>query len=241
MITYNAIIVKIGGKILEKLENIESTITQFKHLINKNIIQRVIIIPGGGSNVNFIRELDKKLSIGDDLAHWMSIYAMNLNGIKINERFSDIKCINDYHQLLKSNEPFSIFLPFDYLKFSDKLPHSWDITSDSIALYLAYKLKLNECYLIKDVDGIFNDKKQIISNIRAQEYIDFKKAKMLANIGNLREIKKSKPIDNYLPSLINKYEVECIILNGSKGKSRILNYFNGSQSKEKVYTKISFN
>ena len=90
-----SIIVKIGGRILENRENFESTLSQFKSLINDDILQKVIIIPGGGSRADFIRSMDDKLSIGDDLAHWMAIYAMNYNGVKLCEKFSELNCIDN--------------------------------------------------------------------------------------------------------------------------------------------------
>ncbi|GAI77890.1 unnamed protein product, partial [marine sediment metagenome] len=51
------IIVKIGGKILENSESIESTISQLKGILHRNsLISKIIIIPGGGSYANFIRK-----------------------------------------------------------------------------------------------------------------------------------------------------------------------------------------
>ena len=237
----SSLIAKIGGKILENPEDLDFTISQFKLLLKKKIIQQIIIIPGGGKFSNFIREIDDKLDIGDDLAHWMAIYAINQSGKMLNKEYPNIEITDNFKELQKFKNPLSIFLPFNYLYQTDELPHSWDVTSDSISLYLAHKLELNECYLIKDVDGIINDKNQVIKELSIMEYKNLKKLDMLANIRtNHEDLKRSKPTDQYSLTLIDKYKITCIILNGTNKKSRILSYFERSKNSDNIYTRINF-
>jgi len=219
---HNKAVFKIGGKILENSKNLECTISQLKKLYEDNTLQKIIIIPGGGSYANFIRSLDKKLVLGDDLAHWMAIFSMDYNG-------KDLKLL------------FPIFLPYNYLKKKDELPHSWDVTSDSIAIYIANKLNLNECYLIKDIEGIHNKNNEVIKEISTIQYRELKKSGGLVEIGlNQYNLKKSKPIDSYLLTLIDKYKISCILLNGTLKNSRIINYFKNNELENQVYTKINF-
>jgi len=239
------ILVKIGGKILEKRVDLDSTISQLKVLIEKKIFRKIIIIPGGGSLANFIRGLDDKLKIGDDLAHWAAIYAMDYNGIELSKNYSDLELTNDFIRLQnrlieKSNRFIIIFLPFNFLHQNDELPHRWEVTSDSITLHLACKLNLKECFLIKDVDGIYiKDQSDVIQEISTKEYRNLEKHGKLAEIQtNIVNFKRSKPIDNYMLTLIGKYEITCVILNGTASKSRILNFFTASNQSNKAYTKI---
>ncbi|GAH20558.1 unnamed protein product, partial [marine sediment metagenome] len=57
---------------------------KLKKLYEDNTLQKIIIIPGGGSYANFIRSIDKKLVLGDDFAHWMAIFSMDYNGKDLN-------------------------------------------------------------------------------------------------------------------------------------------------------------
>ncbi len=237
------IIAKIGGKIFENHENLEYTLNQFKKLLyEKKVIDKLIIIPGGGSYANFIRILDRKLDIGDDLSHWMAIFAMNCNGDAISREYKDIKCIKDIEELKESNEFISIFLPFDFIFQTDELPHSWSVTSDSLAIYIASILKLNHCFLIKDIDGIFI-KNQIepIQEISTKEYEKLRKDNKLAEFQTQYDnLKKSYPIDLYSLKLTNDFKTSCIILNGSFNSKRIIEFFDDSiNQKEKIYTKIT--
>ena len=80
------------------------------------------------------------------------------------------KLIND-----NESKQILIFGPYNYLSNEDVLPHSWEVTSDSITLFLAYKLKLDVCYLIKDIDGIFlMDKPFPVTEISTKDYNNYK-------------------------------------------------------------------
>jgi len=242
-----SIIVKVGGKILENRDNIKSTLNQFKSLLSNEMLQKVIIIPGGGSLADFVRQIDDKLDIGDHLAHWMAIYAMNHNGIKLCNDFNEVNYTDNYDTLQtflqsESENGLFVFLPYDFISQEDQLPHNWEVTSDSITLYLAYKLKLKECYLIKDIDGIMineNGQEELIKEMTTSDYLKYKNSNRLESMTfGTNKFKKSQPLDSYLLSLIDKTKVSCVILNGIASKSGILEYFDISKTKNRSYTKI---
>jgi aspartokinase-like uncharacterized kinase len=184
--------------------------------------------------------LDQKFHIGNEISHWMAIYSMDINGKKISRYFPRVKRTKYLEEIEKTNRIFTIFLPYKFLHQDDMLPHSWDITSDSITLYLAYKLKLKVCYLIKDVDGIFDDKNRVIKNLTSK---DFLKLKGLGNLTKFKSkennIKLSRPIDPFLPTLIDQYKINCVILNGTYSNLRILKYFKIRNTQNKIYTLIT--
>lgn len=237
---YRTALFKIGGKIIEDFENLNSTISQLAQIYNEGLLERIIIIPGGGSFANFIRKIYSELKFTEEIAHWMGIISMNYNGLELNKKFPNVEIIENYERLIEKKKIFCIFLPYEYIKGNDKLPHSWDVTSDSISLFLAKELELNECYLIKDVDGILNNENQVIRAISASELTEMKKSGKLTQVGpsgnDLKE--QTTPIDPYITTLINKYKISCILLNGSKNTERIINYFKSSEVEEKVFTKI---
>ena len=238
---YKEAIFEIGGKILENSNNIKSTFSQLTQLYEEKILQKIIVIPGGGSLANFVRSLDEALQIGDDLAHWIAIYSMNYNGIMLNRKFPDLEIIEKLKTFQDAKQMFCIFLPYSFLREDDTLPHNWDVTSDSIALYIANKLKLSHCFLIKNIDGIFNINKELIKSIPTFKYNELKSSNQIDNI--LEEdsnIKKSKPIDSHLLKLIEKYKTPCYILNGEPNNQRIVEFFNSAiPDEKKIYTKIS--
>jgi hypothetical protein len=54
-------------------------------------------------------------------------------------------------------EGVSILLPYNFLRENDELAHTWEVTSDTIAAYLAKALNAKELIKATDVDGISSD------------------------------------------------------------------------------------
>lgn len=231
---------KIGGKILEDFDNLNSTLSQLSQILDKKLIQKIILIPGGGTLANFIRKVYGELKFTEEIAHFMGIISMNYNGLELSKKFPDLQVIESFEKLQETSNTFCIFLPYEYLKENNKLPHSWDVTSDSIALFLAKELGLSECFLIKDVDGILDDEENVIKEITASNFKKMKDLGKLLNMkSNIEELKeRTNPIDPFIITLIEKYKISCIILNGCKNKTRIFNYFKSVSKEEKIYTKI---
>ncbi|MEJ2249529.1 MAG: hypothetical protein P8Y70_11450 [Candidatus Lokiarchaeota archaeon] len=242
----NVIVVKISGSILENEKNLDIVLDQLKEVLNNlNTLKCILIIPGGGSYANFIRKIDHRISLEKDLSHWEAIYAMEYNATQILKKFPNLFSINKPEQLLdilggnKNKKFLSIFLPFEYLYEKDELPHEWNVTSDSVTAYIAYKLGISQCFLIKNVDGIISKNGEIIREIASN---DLKTLIENSNLKKIRspnsEYKESQPIDSYILNIIRNFNINVIILNGSTNKSKILNYFLKSKDREKVYTKI---
>jgi aspartokinase-like uncharacterized kinase len=236
-----SVLFKIGGGILENHTNLSSTISQVEQLYNTNKIQKIVLIPGGGTPVNFIRKLYSELNFTEDVAHWMSIFSMNYNGIQLSEKFPHIKSIENSKKLKKESRSFCLFLPFQFLKKRDELPHSWEVTSDSIALYLTKKLGINKCILIKEVDGILNNNNQVIREINTSYFNNMRQSGKISQFeGVYNHLKTlSRPVDPYVIYLIEKYKMPCVILNGASKKHRILEFFDETiSSEEKICTII---
>jgi aspartokinase-like uncharacterized kinase len=239
--TQHFTIFKISGQILDNSKDLIHTIAQLTQLYEDNILQKILLIPGGGVLANFVREIYKEFNIGDDLAHWISIYSMNYNGNILRKKFPHIEIIEDLDLIKKKKRLFSIFLPYKELRKTDQLPHTWDLTSDSIAIYFANKLKLKECFLIKTVDGIIDKNNSIIQELNTRDYYKLKKEGGLAefNEESLYLKEQTKPIDRYLTQFIDSYKIDIILLNGVCPNLRILNYFTSSNEGDKIFTRFT--
>ncbi|MHA2181477.1 MAG: amino acid kinase family protein [Promethearchaeota archaeon] len=240
---YTSVLFKIGGKILENFEDLNSTISQLTQLFDRGRIQKIILIPGGGSLVNFIRKVYSELKFTEELGHWMGIISMNYNGIELGKKFPELDVIEDINRLKQLDRTLSIFLPYRFLKEIDKLPHSWDVTSDSITLFLAKELEIRHCFLIKDIDGILNKENYAIKELTTSEYKDLKESGELSEIKSAEgELKnQSRPIDSYLLTLIDKWKISSVILNGKSNNQRISDYFDESKSNsEKTFSIIKY-
>lgn len=239
---YRSIVIKISGKILEQKEDISSTISQLSGLFKAGILDKIVIIPGGGQKANFIRRMQDKIHFDEDLAHFMAIYAMNENGNSLHNRFPNIPIYTTLQQISDSKRVFCIFKPLDYLIAHDSLPHSWDITSDSISYFFASEISVDACILIKNVDGIFIGKERsLIREISTKTYKEYKNShKLTESFPQKEPLKNSTPIDDYLLDLIDKHHIPCFILNGKNSTQAIVNFFDFNQNINKKYTKLHY-
>jgi len=232
-------LVKIGGAILENKGAITSTISQLTELLNKmKVFRNIIIVPGGGSYANLIRYIDKRLNISDDLAHWEAILCMDKNAEALHQQFPSTLLCEEFSELsekikgIAKDSQVVIFKPFNYLYETDRLPHSWKVTSDSIALHIAFELALEKCFLIKNIDGIIDREGKVIKQLTVKNFKSLKDSKNLADIGKngYKQKQQSTPIDSYCLKLIERYKIPIVILNGTSSHPRITQFFNMSEN-----------
>ncbi|MDD1712729.1 MAG: uridylate kinase [Methanoregulaceae archaeon] len=141
------------------------------------------IVPGGGMFADAVR----KIPVHDDSAHWMAIAAMDQYGW-----FIASHGITATAHLQVPDRPV-VFLPYCSVHKTDPLPHSWDVTSDSIAAWVADRLGL-DLVLLKSVDGI------------------------LENGSLMQQVKtpvKTEVVDQFFIPFVLKKEVKTTIINGS--------------------------
>lgn len=199
-------IIKIGGSIIQN----QASKKLFEVLNGLRQHFSFVILPGGGAFANLVRDYYKNHQLSDDRAHWMAILCENILGFLILENLESGVPVFELSEIPNAIETSKIpvFLPFQHLFTQDPLPHSWDVTSDSIAAYLAETLQVQKLILIKDVDGIYSqDPKTSPKN--GMTFLD--RVNLNSNVlSNL----PSCCIDSYLPVLLKSYGRSCYIVNG---------------------------
>jgi hypothetical protein len=113
-----------------------------------------LIVPGGGPFADVVRELDRGLALGDDLAHWLAIGAMDLHAHLVAARLLRARVVHDPMDVASVPGDHALVLAaLDWLRRTDPLPHSWDVTSDSIAAWVARTIGASHLVLVKATDG----------------------------------------------------------------------------------------
>jgi aspartokinase-like uncharacterized kinase len=130
-------VIKIGGSLEKQIDPLLSVL--------RRCSIPALIVPGGGRFARMIR----KTGVDGEAAHWMAVAAMEQFGWLIASRGIQ------HSSVLHRPEASELFLPYLPLRQADPLPHSWNVTSDTIAAWVAYSLGL-DLILLKPVDGIFS-------------------------------------------------------------------------------------
>jgi len=179
------LVVKLGGSLHHQIPEIVP-------LLCKS--ERLLVVPGGGLFADVVRQEH----VSDDAAHWMAIAAM--------EQYAWVIASHGMKttDILAIPETTAVFLPYISMRQHDPLPHSWDVTSDSIAAWIAAELGI-ELLVLKSVDGIFLkgiNQEQVTTSI------------------------KNDVVDPFFIPFVLKHRIKTTIINGKSGES-IEKFLNG--------------
>ncbi len=177
------IVLKLGGSLIHRARELVKEITGYSSASG----EKVLIVPGGALFADAVR----KVNATEEAAHWMAVLAMEQYGYYLADG-SEARLVDS----LEIERGVSILLPYNLLKKKDELPHTWDVTSDTIAAWVALQLGAR---FIKatDVDGIY------INGVLEKEVY----AKELAG--------KETCVDAALPGFLIKNKMNCEVINGN--------------------------
>jgi len=111
----------------------------------------ILVVPGGGIFADAVREFDRTVGLSPDAAHWMAILAMDQYAHVLAERIPGARLIEEPGAVPQALTPsgVAVLAPSRWMRSADVLPHSWEVTSDSIAAFVAGALDAARLILIK--------------------------------------------------------------------------------------------
>ncbi|NOY11952.1 MAG: uridylate kinase [Archaeoglobi archaeon] len=189
------IVVKLGGSVAFSAGRVIAEL--------KETGKDVLIVPGGWRFADAVREL----SLDGDEAHWMAVLGMNMYGFYLS-RFAQVIEPESFDFEV---DGVRVLLPYLLMRRNDELPHSWDVTSDSIAIWVAERTGAEEIVKVTDVDGIFVNGR-LVERIRASE------------------IEGQTCLDPYAPRLLQDYGRDMFICNGL-AEGRVKDYIMKGRAK----------
>ena len=112
---------------------------------------RLLVVPGGGPFADAVREFDRRQPLSPDAAHWMAILAMDQYAHVLADRIPGAVMVEEAGAVngVLGEAGIAVLLPSRWLRAADVLPHSWDVTSDSIAAFVAGALDAARLVLLK--------------------------------------------------------------------------------------------
>jgi 5-(aminomethyl)-3-furanmethanol phosphate kinase len=116
----------------------------------------LLVVPGGGVFADAVRDQDQKFGLRSGTAHWMAILAMDQYGHLLADLMPGcalVRTLGEARARL-TREGVTVLLPSEPLRRADALPHSWSVTSDSIAAWLTGQVGAHLLVLLKDHHGM---------------------------------------------------------------------------------------
>jgi len=139
------IVIKLGGSLAQA-----NTLLHCLNRIEQQYHgQAVVIVMGGGDFANQVRVAQQQWQFDDNSAHAMAILAMQQMAWLVKGLKADFELVQSVNAMLPSSSKMMIWLPDVNELNNAGIPATWDISSDSLAAWLANTLSADELILIK--------------------------------------------------------------------------------------------
>ena len=141
-------VIKIGGG----LASIPGALARVCEAVGSAArVHRIVVVPGGGPFADAVRDFDRSLGLSPQTAHWMALLAMDQYGHVLADRIPGAMLLDEPGAVVENvaTGKVVVLAPSRWMRSSDVLPRSWDVTSDSVAAFVAGALDAARLILIK--------------------------------------------------------------------------------------------
>lgn len=162
------VVVKVSGNLITYPDRAKELLSRVYSYIKEHL---VILVPGGSVFADLVRSLQGSLGFSDEVAHWMAVKSMEVYGIYLSSLHKSLKPVERvdeaYEAFYEGRVP--LLMPYRILRESDKLPKTWSVTSDSIAIYIGCLMGADVVALSKVVDGLRGSDGYLIKSLKASD------------------------------------------------------------------------
>lgn len=139
-------IVKLGGSLATA-----ETLPLWLEMLDDYGRGNVVIVPGGGPFAELVLKSQEFWHFDDSSAHFMALLGMAQYGLMLSgmcPSLIPVEVESDMRQVLE-RDGVPIWLPTLMVNDDVSIEHSWDVTSDSLAAWLARRVKASHLLLVK--------------------------------------------------------------------------------------------
>jgi aspartokinase-like uncharacterized kinase len=114
----------------------------------------LLVVPGGARFADAVREADSRFALPATTSHRMAVLGMEQFGWLLSELIPGaVRCADLARARELGAGRTAVLLPAGLA--IDALPAAWEVTSDSIAAWVAGEVGAGRLVLVKEVDGLF--------------------------------------------------------------------------------------
>jgi 5-(aminomethyl)-3-furanmethanol phosphate kinase len=143
------IVVKLGGSLADS-----PCLAQWLRELTRNRSARFVVVPGGGPFADAVRVAQRAWQFSDPVAHAMAIGAMDQFGHMLCGIEAGAAPCSTLKQIGRvwGQSRLPVWLPARTMSRVNTLERSWDVTSDTIAAWLAQALGASGLLLVKSCE-----------------------------------------------------------------------------------------
>jgi aspartokinase-like uncharacterized kinase len=151
---------KLGGSLL----SLSDLGARTSRLFASRRESRPLLIIGGGDAADLVRRWDRAHHLAAETAHDLALAAMSLNESLVEKLLPGARIVADRQQAARSWGDNTLpilcarrFLSDEEAICDDPLPRTWEVTSDSIAAWVAIRWPAARLVLLKSTSDIHRD------------------------------------------------------------------------------------
>lgn len=146
-----ATVIKVGGHLLASQGALGKVVRALANAAERG--NSLLVVPGGGPFADTVRRIDQEIGLSPDAAHWMAILGMDQYAALLASRIPRARLVTEARAIAPARDAgfLPVLAPYLWLRNTDPLPHSWEVTSDSIAAWLAGQVGASRLVLVKPV------------------------------------------------------------------------------------------
>jgi aspartokinase-like uncharacterized kinase len=164
----------------------------------------LLVVPGGAGFADAVREADRRFSLPAATSHRMAILAMEQFGWLLSDLIPGAgRCTDLAGARALGAGHAAVLLPAGLPLGA--LPASWEVTSDSIAAWVAGQAGAGRLVLVKDVEGLFTRMPPSGEPIARLT---------LAELAAQRAAGRAAGVDEYLPTVLDGADFETWVVGG---------------------------
>ncbi|MYB89020.1 MAG: amino acid kinase [Proteobacteria bacterium] len=139
-------VIKIGGSLYGS-KHLEEWLDTLQALGS----HQLVIVPGGGPFADLVRNTDQRFKLELEHAHHMAVLAMQQFGYLMASLCRELCLARDRKQIQAcwDDGKTAIWEPHPLVSQQCELPKTWDVTSDSLAAWLAGYLSVTQLLFVK--------------------------------------------------------------------------------------------
>lgn len=139
-------IIKLGGSLEDS-----ALLKEWLDCIETYSRGNTVIVPGGGMFAEQVRKAQRHWRFSDEIAHSMALLGMQQMALMFKGIYPELQLAGTsdaIRKVLKQHQAV-IWLPDLAWLEQNKMPASWDVTSDSLAAWMAAKINADRLVLVK--------------------------------------------------------------------------------------------
>jgi 5-(aminomethyl)-3-furanmethanol phosphate kinase len=142
-------VVKVGGSLFD----VPELGFRLRRWLDGQSLVDVLLVPGGGPTADVIRAVDRLHGMGEEKSHWLALRALALNARILADLLSVARVLESEERQggIEIIDPFAFCQMDERAHPTEALPHTWAVTSDSVAARVAIRMRATRLILLKSV------------------------------------------------------------------------------------------